>query len=525
MYIIIICMIILLLCRYKKNESFLTKNSYIISIFLTENHCIETDNLLTTLQSHNLLDKVVVTCLDEKCFNFMKKWNVTLSLFNQDVQKEATYHTLEFRKIVKNKLKILINLLQKHQIPVLHIDTDVVVLNKKLDTDIIQLCQTEFDIIFQSDNMDFEKIDNRCTGFMLLNNTKNTRYCLKEAIKVMNKNMNHKDHWGDQKSINYVINKNPTKYNIQIFNHKDYPNGYRYFNNLDTVYKNYKPIIVHNNYIKGLQNKINRFKKHNLWFLPKKVAICFFGLTRSLKYNLKYIEKNIYNILKANNYDYDIFIHTYHKDAPHSNYRAKESNIILDNDEYKLLNPTKYIIDNETTTDTNIPYKLYTLHGDPWNNNFSSFQNFIKQLYSLYRVTKLWEPNKNMYDAVIYIRPDTIITRPININNIKQYKLNTIYVPNHHHSHYKGRKGCNDRFAYGDPDSMIIYGQRYKQSLDYSMTRSLHAESLLRYVLDSHQINIIPTNMIVCRRRANGIIIKTDLQLLSLDERLDLITN
>ena len=65
MYVyIIICLILLLICNFKKNEYFSNNNSYIISIFLTENHCLETKNLLKTLEFNNLLDKIVITCLD-----------------------------------------------------------------------------------------------------------------------------------------------------------------------------------------------------------------------------------------------------------------------------------------------------------------------------------------------------------------------------------------------------------------------------------------------------------------------------
>ena len=72
-----------------------------------------------------------------------------------------------------------------------------------------------------------------------------------------------------------------------------------------------------------------------------KVAIGFFGLTRSLRYTIYSITTNIYNVFKANNIEYDVFIHTYSLSS-YSNIRNKE--IITDkeeiarlNNEYKLL--------------------------------------------------------------------------------------------------------------------------------------------------------------------------------------------
>ena len=446
------------------------------------------------------------------------KFKIKVNFFNINVDKEADYNTVRFMKIVINKLIIIYNLLQKYNKPILHIDTDVVVLSDKLDTDIKNQCKKKFDMIFQSDNKEFNITNHKCTGFMLLNNTKNTLSCLTKSIKLMKQKNNN--YWDDQVSMNYIINNNPEKYKIGMFNSKNYPNGYRYFNNLDTIYKQYKPIIVHNNYIKGLQNKINRFKKHNLWFLPKKVVICFFGLTRSLKYNIKYLQKNVFDVLKQNGFDYDIFIHTYKKIGIHNNIRAREKNIILDNNEYKLLNPKKYEIDDEDDINKKIPFDLYKSHGDPWKNKYLSFHNYIKQLYSLYCVTGLWENNKFDYDAAIYIRPDVIVTKPLNINNILEYKQNTIYIPNHHHY-----GGYNDRFAYGSINAMLTYGKRYEKGLQYSNKNKFHAEKFLRYLLDENNMNVVLDNMIVCRLRSNNKIAVKDLKLLDLSDQIKLLSD
>jgi hypothetical protein len=519
MYVyIIICLILLLICNFKKNEYFSNNNSYIISIFLTENHCLETKNLLKTLEFNNLLDKVVITCLDNKCYDFMKELNININikLYKKFVSKEANYHTFEFRKMFINKLKIISNLLKQYKKPILHIDTDIVVLSSQLDKQINDLCHTKFDIIFQSDNTNFIQSTNLCTGFMLLNYTKNTLFCLKKGIYYIKKNINQIEHWGDQRSINYVLKKYPNKFIIKTFSHIDYPNGYRYFNNLNTVYKIYKPIIVHNNYIKGLQNKINRFKKHKLWFIEKKVAICFFGLTRSLKSNYNNLKKYIFDILSKNGYQYDIFIHTYNKNTTHNNPRAYEYNVTLDNEEYKILNPTKFLSDDEEIIDNKLNYDIFKKHGDPWNNNYSSFHNFIKQLNSLKQVTSLWENDKDIYDSVIYIRPDTLITKPLEIHLINNFETNTIYVPNFHSS-----GGYNDRFAFGCPNAMIHYGNRFDHGLLYSQFKIFHAETFLKYIIQRNKINVIYTDMVVCRKRGNNVISHKDFNLLSFQDQIN----
>ena len=72
-----------------------------------------------------------------------------------------------------------------------------------------------------------------------------------------------------------------------------------------------------------------------------KIAIGFFGITRSLKYNINSIKQNIFNVFGENNIEYDIFMHTYFLKS-YENKRAGEKTNKIDNEEYKLLSP-KYL--------------------------------------------------------------------------------------------------------------------------------------------------------------------------------------
>ena len=77
--------------------------------------------------------------------------------------------------------------------------------------------------------------------------------------------------------------------------------------------------------------------------ITKKICICFFGLTRSLKYTHPSINEHILKILILNNYYFDIYLHTYDLDKLTNN-RSNEKNIKLDFNEYKLLNPDYFMI-------------------------------------------------------------------------------------------------------------------------------------------------------------------------------------
>ena len=117
-----------------------------------------------------------------------------------------------------------------------------------------------------------------------------------------------------------------------------------------------------------------------------KVCVCFFGLTRSLRYTYESIHNNIFKILELNDIEYDIYLHTYDLQML-SNQRSQECNCILDTNEYKLLKPKEYIIDNQNEFDKSFDYESVMKYGDSWNDNFSSLKNLIRQLNSLKKVS------------------------------------------------------------------------------------------------------------------------------------------
>tara|TARA_B110000971_G_C19848051_1_gene425746 strand:+ start:169 stop:510 length:342 start_codon:yes stop_codon:yes gene_type:complete len=96
---------------------------------------------------------------------------------------------------------------------------------------------------------------------------------------------------------------------------------------------------------------------------PAKIAIGFYGITRSLKYTVNSINENIFDILKINNIEYDIFIHTYHLDN-YANVRTNE--VVINIDEYKLLNANFKEIENQDNIKEKLNLLLYRTHEDPW---------------------------------------------------------------------------------------------------------------------------------------------------------------
>ena len=71
--------------------------------------------------------------------------------------------------------------------------------------------------------------------------------------------------WGRPELFIIALKDSGLKYGV--LDVKEYPNGSRYFNTTDADWKKNTAKMVHNNYIVGLNNKINRFKENNLWFI------------------------------------------------------------------------------------------------------------------------------------------------------------------------------------------------------------------------------------------------------------------
>jgi len=235
-----------------------------------------------------------------------------------------------------------------------------------------------------------------------------------------------------------------------------------------------------------------------------RVAVCFFGLTRSLKHTINSINKNILNPLKNSNIDYDIILHTY--DLKYLKLKRSRENNKLDTNEWKLLKPIKSQIDNQDEFDKIYDYKYVKSFGDAWNTKYENTMNVIRQLNSLKQVWKLSETTNKKYDCYLFIRPDLKYTTKLDTNEImmslKSNNENTIYTPSWH----KGVNGLNDRIAMGNPKVMKIYANRLDDVNDYLKTtkKALHAERFLKYVIEKNNIQNKTINLIGKRVRING---------------------
>lgn len=244
-----------------------------------------------------------------------------------------------------------------------------------------------------------------------------------------------------------------------------------------------------------------------------KIALVFYGLTRSLTYTQNSIHKNIINVFKNNNIDYDIYMHTYNLNS-YENKRARETKDdflkYYDKNEYKFLKPNYFIIDNQDKIKESLNLKDYRTKKEPndWNDNYNSVDNFILSQYSKYKITSMVEKNINQYKYIIFIRPDCLYYNKFSIRYFDNIDNNTIAVPKFHLYGKHGR--INDRFAICNPHTYKIYGTLFTELLVLSKEHELHSESILGFVLKKNNIKWSTINFKFSRVRFGGKIFNGD---------------
>lgn len=236
-----------------------------------------------------------------------------------------------------------------------------------------------------------------------------------------------------------------------------------------------------------------------------KVALCFFGLTRSLKHTISSIEQNIFQPLRDNDVDFQVYLHTYDLTTL-SNPRSGEKDCALDANEWRLLKPDSYEITNQTKFDVTGGWDKVKRFGDVFYDNFCSLQNLGRQLNSLSKVTTLWEESGIDYSAVLFLRPDLQYKDPLDVEMLHKVMNNSLEAILVTPSWQQHLGGLNDRFAIASPLAALAYGKRIERALEFceSLHQPLHSEKLVRFAARQSNLELSFTPMRASRVRADG---------------------
>lgn len=216
-----------------------------------------------------------------------------------------------------------------------------------------------------------------------------------------------------------------------------------------------------------------------------RIAICVWGLLRSLRFTIDSFQQHILSALDRYEVEYDIYVHTYNISVYQST-RNHEKSVSLNVSEWQLLQPNYVFIEDQGEFDMRINYQLFETQGDPWHNDFSSFKNHMRALNSLYHLTQVVEKMHAIqpYDGVVFLRPDVrfLTDLPVQVlHNLPIMKEYDLFLPDFHRS-CRGQE-YNDRMAIGTVAAALTYGKKFETAFEYSLRHKLHAEKITYYQL------------------------------------------
>lgn len=226
------------------------------------------------------------------------------------------------------------------------------------------------------------------------------------------------------------------------------------------------------------------------------VAICFFGIPRSLAYTRPSIVANIIDPTRQLA-DVRVFAHFFDQNEI-SNPRSGEIGI-LDTDGL-VVDDQETVIEQPMLCLSAWGFDELKSHGDAWDDGFASLRNLVHQLHSLRQVHLI--ASRMRPEAFVFARPDLWYFD--NLGPVVRRALegpgNCAYIPS-----WQPFGGQNDRFAVVRGEVAAgLYARRIEVAKEFCMTqrRALHSEALLGYALGTMPVRHIPHR--AARVRVNG---------------------
>lgn len=227
-----------------------------------------------------------------------------------------------------------------------------------------------------------------------------------------------------------------------------------------------------------------------------KVAVVFFGLTRSLPDTIDAMNKNVFQPILDAGMEYDIFMHTYIINGEYKNRWSEEDIKEYDNEQYKLLNPKYFLSEVQEEVLSTIHLDEYFTKLESWtgfNGELTCYliRNMILALRSKKKIIEVVEEHIEEYDYIMIIRPDLKFTDPIAWADITAVLTDTnIAIPSQ-----EWWAGCNDKVCICKPNIGLYVGKLYDHLQEYSTHKSIVSETYFKDMLDALDIHILPTEL------------------------------
>lgn len=160
----------------------------------------------------------------------------------------AAYNTTEFQSITLRKLELILENMRMDS-EVLWIDNDIYLFENAIQ----HMRSFQGNFVMQDD------IWGPCTGFFLVRTTAGSIRAIEKTIQTVRSQVG-KNIMNDQHAFVKVY-KSILGLRVSLLPQELYPNGHVYFDK--DIKSNAK--MVHNNYLHKTEDKVVRFKNHNLW--------------------------------------------------------------------------------------------------------------------------------------------------------------------------------------------------------------------------------------------------------------------
>lgn len=225
-----------------------------------------------------------------------------------------------------------------------------------------------------------------------------------------------------------------------------------------------------------------------------RIAICYWGLTRSTRAVHHTHKMHIRNVLDTAGFTYDIYMHTWATPTPMT---WNKQDPPQDQTEHELLLPTVFRRENQEEFLSGLNFAEFW-DEDRFNRLGCYYEwypylvrNMLCAMESQKRVTEMMLVSGKEYDYVMFVRPDALIKTPFPIQYLSQLdsESRNILIPNFDHC-----GGYNDRFAVMRWAHCKPYAFR---SADVQEGRAadangrLAAETFMKFIVDKYYQKII----------------------------------
>lgn len=237
--------------------------------------------------------------------------------------------------------------------------------------------------------------------------------------------------------------------------------------------------------------------------MTTKIAVCYWGMTRSVKQTYPSHFEHFYHILKQRGIEYKVFLHTWKTRQKNYVIWEHETTVPVDYEEYRLLLPDYFAIDDQDEFLNGLDFcdyfsnELYETYGGDTPHEWKPqlIKNHLCALESQKRVFRMVSQTDERFDYVVFLRPDVLITNDFCVDQLAGDF--DILLPSYDHF-----EGYNDRFAVLPLRLCPLYANRIDEIKDFRKHHGrIVSEKYVKFIVEKYfqKVSLIDFQMTIQR--------------------------